>query len=103
MARTSGFCVVESAGSVFHIGTDGSGGVLFQFGSTSEQNPMSGLTLATYGNFYGVFENGGSNDFGVLYRITAEGVYTAVYNFHCPHSRRQTRSVARLPLHAQFC
>jgi uncharacterized repeat protein (TIGR03803 family) len=36
-------------------------------------NPAPGLTLGTDGNLYGVTRNGGTNDFGTVFRINVQG------------------------------
>jgi len=41
----------------------------------------AGLVQGTDGNFYGVTDGGGTNGFGILYKISAAGVYKVLYNF----------------------
>jgi uncharacterized repeat protein (TIGR03803 family) len=43
--------------------------------------PNGGLLLATDGNFYGVTNQGGSYNYGTVFKITAAGKLTTVYNF----------------------
>jgi uncharacterized repeat protein (TIGR03803 family) len=43
----------------------------------------AGLIQASDGNFYGVAAGGGTNDCGVIFRITAIGSYSILYNLDC--------------------
>jgi len=44
-------------------------------------NPVGGVVLAADGNFYGVTTNGGTEDDGVLYKVTPSGAVSTVYSF----------------------
>jgi uncharacterized repeat protein (TIGR03803 family) len=48
-------------------------------------DPVAGLVAATDGNFYGVTFTGGSNGFGVLFKVTSTDKYTLLYNFDRTH------------------
>jgi uncharacterized repeat protein (TIGR03803 family) len=68
-------------GTVFRFSpATGTVSVLHSFGGTDGDEPGSGLTLATDGNFYGTTVYGGS-DYGVLYRISSAGTYTVLHEF----------------------
>ena len=43
--------------------------------------PLSGLVAAPDGNFYGTSLYGGSNDLGVVFRLSLSGVYQVIYSF----------------------
>lgn len=43
--------------------------------------PVSGLTLGTDGNFYGVTYQGGANDAGTIFQITPAGTLTTLHHF----------------------
>jgi uncharacterized repeat protein (TIGR03803 family) len=68
-------------GTVFAISAAGSGGQLFALDGTNGSQPFGGVTLATDGNLYGAAEFGGSNGDGVLFQITASGVYAVLHDF----------------------
>ena len=42
--------------------------------------PYAGLTLGTDGNFYGEALDGGSNNFGTLFKITPQGIFTPLHS-----------------------
>ena len=50
------------------VGTDGS-------------IPESGLVLGVDGNFYGTASQGGTGDFGIVYKITPAGTFTSLHSF----------------------
>jgi uncharacterized repeat protein (TIGR03803 family) len=55
--------------------------VLYSFDGVTGAFPSSGLTLGTDGNFYGTtFENGPSN-YGTVFKITSQGVFTLLHAF----------------------
>ena len=43
--------------------------------------PTSGLTPAKDGNFYGVTNDGGTENYGTFFKITPEGKLTTLYSF----------------------
>ena len=47
--------------------------------------PEAGLVQATDGNFYGVTTKGGEENVGVIFRVTAAGSYSILYNFDGTH------------------
>jgi len=58
--------------------------VLYNFnakpGSVDGNLVDAGLVQATDGWFYGVTDAGGTNGFGIVYKITSAGVYSVLYN-----------------------
>jgi uncharacterized repeat protein (TIGR03803 family) len=69
-------------GTVFQITPAGTLTVLHTFtGGSDGAYPKGGLTLGSDGNFYGATEDGGQTGWGVVYRITPSGVFTALHNF----------------------
>jgi uncharacterized repeat protein (TIGR03803 family) len=58
--------------------------VLYSFnakpGSVDGNLVDAGLFQATDGKFYGVTDAGGTNGFGIVYKITSGGVYSVLYN-----------------------
>jgi uncharacterized repeat protein (TIGR03803 family) len=74
-------------GTVFRITGSGKLTVLHSFPASSSDgtNPDVGLALATDGNFYGTAGAGGTNGYGITYRINSEGNYSVIYNFDNTH------------------
>lgn len=73
----------KSDGTVFKIGTGGSGGPIYNFtGGIGGRAPGGGPLLGTNGIFYGTTQLGGtSGSDGVLFSITTAGVYKVLQNF----------------------
>jgi uncharacterized repeat protein (TIGR03803 family) len=44
--------------------------------------PFAGLVRARNGNFYGTTENGGANNYGTVFSITASGTLTTLHSFN---------------------
>jgi len=68
----------HSAGTVFKMTPNGSGGwtktIIHSFGSgTDGVNPHSGLAIDNQGNLYGTTFNGGSLNFGAVFKMTPNG------------------------------
>ncbi|HEY6763842.1 MAG TPA: choice-of-anchor tandem repeat GloVer-containing protein [Candidatus Sulfotelmatobacter sp.] len=78
---TSGFGRTVTNGTVFSLSPIGKGGTIYTFNGTDGSHPQSSLTLATDGNYYGGATSGGTGNSGVLFRITASGIYSALYQF----------------------
>jgi uncharacterized repeat protein (TIGR03803 family) len=70
-------------GTVFKITSQGKFTVLHSFPTHSSDgtNPEAGLVLGTDGKFYGTTGSGGTDGYGVIYRIASKGEYSVVYNF----------------------
>jgi len=75
----------NGAGTVFKITPSGELTTLYSFCSLSAcadgEAPVTGLVLASDGNFYGTTTNGGVNLGGTVFRITASGTFTTIYDF----------------------
>ncbi len=70
-------------GSVFQISPSGALTVVFNFNDAtgSGYTTLSGLTLGTDGNFYGTTQAGGNLGGGTVFKITAGGILTKLYDF----------------------
>jgi len=79
----------DDAGVVFKLTPRGAITVLHSFGDPNYPNdgraPFAGLVPATDGNFYGITAQGGTLGYGVIFRITAAGVYSVLYNLDVAH------------------
>jgi uncharacterized repeat protein (TIGR03803 family) len=72
----------SGAGVVFKITPAGTLTVLHSMESTADGgNPVAGLVQASDGNFYGANVIGGSLGYGTLFKITASGTFSVLYNF----------------------
>jgi uncharacterized repeat protein (TIGR03803 family) len=73
-------------GTVFEITSAGTLTSLFSFDDTDGNNPIGGLVQGTDGNFYGTTNFGGNGvdcqtSCGTIFKITAGGTLTTLYNF----------------------
>jgi len=57
--------------------------VLADFDRTNGGEPVATLSQGTDGNFYGTTSEGGSSNFGTVFRMTPSGTLTSLYTF-CP-------------------
>lgn len=75
----------SSRGSIYKVTTAGVRTRIISFtgsaGAAPGGRPCGPLVLAGDGNFYGLTEDGGSSNVGVIFRLTAAGVYTALHHF----------------------
>lgn len=75
----------SSRGSIYKVTTAGVRTRLISFtgsaGAAPGGRPCGPLVLAGDGNFYGLTEDGGTTNVGVIFRLTAAGVYTALHHF----------------------
>jgi uncharacterized repeat protein (TIGR03803 family) len=78
---TTVFGGASGFGAVFKITARGTLTVLHSFDSTTEANPLSGLTLGTDGDFYGTTTHGGTFNMGTVFKVRTNGVLTVLYNF----------------------
>jgi uncharacterized repeat protein (TIGR03803 family) len=84
---------VSVGGIVFEITPSGEMTTLYNFCSqancTDGQFPV-GLIQATDGNFYGVALEGGTNNYGTVFKLSPSGALTTLYNF-CSESTTKTK------------
>ena len=71
-------------GTIFTVASNGLFTSLYQFSAADNSllgaNPAAGLLEASNGVFYGTTYNGGSNGFGTIFTITADGTLTSLYS-----------------------
>jgi uncharacterized repeat protein (TIGR03803 family) len=74
---------VNGCGVVFELSPDGSSEkVLYAFqGGRDGAHPVGDMAWDAAGNLIGVTYNGGTNDTGVVFRVTKTGHETILYNF----------------------
>jgi uncharacterized repeat protein (TIGR03803 family) len=74
------------SGTVFKMTAAGVTALVYMFNAcgngTTGCNPGAGLVQGTDGNFYGVAEKGGTNNQGVVFKVTPGGVYTVLHSFN---------------------
>jgi uncharacterized repeat protein (TIGR03803 family) len=75
----------HNEGTVFQINSRGALTTLYSFCSqtncTDGKSPGVGLVQATNGDFYGTAAKGGAHGAGTVFKITAKGTLTTVYDF----------------------
>ena len=73
-------------GAIFRITTGGGLVPLYSFtGGNDGADPYAGLVQTGDGNLYGTTEYGGTNDNGVVFRVTTNGILTPLYSFTGGH------------------
>ena len=72
-----------NAGTIFRMTPGGAVAILHSFarGAMDGGSPMGTLVQATDGNFYGTTFNGGTAEFGTVYRMTPAGAVTVLHSF----------------------
>jgi uncharacterized repeat protein (TIGR03803 family) len=69
-------------GTVFRLSTNGAFMSLYSFtGGNDGANPLGTLVQANDGYLYGTASEGGTNGDGTVFRVTTNGVFTALYSF----------------------
>jgi uncharacterized repeat protein (TIGR03803 family) len=72
----------NGSGTVFKISTNGVLATLYSFtGSTNGAYPQAALVQGSDASFYGTTKGGGTNGYGTVFRISANGVLTSLYSF----------------------
>lgn len=70
-------------GTIFKITLGGLFSTLYSFqGATDGFTRSARLTLGPDGNLYGTSRDGGANDFGAIFRISTNGVFTNLVSFN---------------------
>jgi len=73
-------------GTIFRVSTNSAPYSLVTpfavFAATNGSVPMAGLTLGPDGALYGTTKYGGKHNYGVVYRVTTNGVITALFSFN---------------------
>jgi uncharacterized repeat protein (TIGR03803 family) len=69
-------------GTVFRISPSGNETNLWSFGDANDgAYPQAGLVQGSDGNFYGTTQQGGTNGYGTVFRISPSGNETNLYSF----------------------
>jgi uncharacterized repeat protein (TIGR03803 family) len=72
----------NTCGTIFKITLAGALTTLHSFDNVTDgYHPSAALVQATDGNFYGTTPSGGINGGGAVFKITAAGAFTTLYNF----------------------
>jgi uncharacterized repeat protein (TIGR03803 family) len=78
----------ERGGTVYKVSPTGRLTTLYSFcaqpNCTDGNAPVTGLTQAADGNFYGTTEGGGVYGYGTAFRITPQGTLTTLHSFDGP-------------------
>jgi len=76
---------IDGLGTVFQMTPGGTLTTLYSFclqtNCPDGEAPYGGLVRASDGNFYGVAEYGGANQFGTVFKITPTGTFTTLHSF----------------------
>jgi uncharacterized repeat protein (TIGR03803 family) len=78
LGTNGSFYGVDVLGDIIRLSTRGKLKVLF---SNSNAIPTASLVLASNGAFYGTTVNGGTNNQGTVFKMTAAGKLTTLYSF----------------------
>jgi uncharacterized repeat protein (TIGR03803 family) len=82
-------------GTVFKITASGSLTTLFHFGRGNDgRRPAGDLVEATNDVFFGATFEGGQNNLGTIFRITASGDFTNLFHFTSPDGEHPTCKLA---------
>jgi uncharacterized repeat protein (TIGR03803 family) len=69
-------------GTVFKLTVQGNESVLWNFGNgTDGQSPVAALIMDTSGNLYGTTISGGAYEWGTVFKLTAQGNESVLWNF----------------------
>jgi uncharacterized repeat protein (TIGR03803 family) len=72
----------NNLGTVFRIKTNGLLTSLYSFADTYDgENPYAGLVQGSDGLLYGTTTQGGTNNFGTVFKISTNGALTTLYSF----------------------
>jgi len=74
-----------NSGTIFQISADGTETVLYSFCSQADCTdglyPTAGFMLAADGNFYGVTNVGGTDNWGLIFKFSRESGYAVLHRF----------------------
>jgi len=81
----------EGCGTVFKVDLDGNLTILHNFSGPDGANPISGLTVGSDGNLYGLAKYGGTQGThttfaggcGTIFKIDEAGNFTVLHQFNC--------------------
>jgi uncharacterized repeat protein (TIGR03803 family) len=77
-------CFVYGCGTLYKMTASGTLTTLVDFDGTNGANPVGGLVQGSDGNFYGVTGDGGANEGGTIFKLTAaSGTLSTLYTFSC--------------------
>lgn len=68
------------SGTVFRIKPDGTLTTLHNFNGADGAGPAAPMILAADGNFYGITQNGGTNNAGTIFKITPTGAFKTLHS-----------------------
>jgi len=87
----------NGVGTVFKVTPSGSATVLYNFcsqpGCTDGSSPNAGLIQGSDGNLYGTTLNGGTYNFGTVFKITPNGTLTVLHSFDAVNGGGPTASL----------
>lgn len=70
---------INGYGSIFRVSPTGAITMLRHFNfATDGASPFGSLTLGPDGNFYGLTQQGGTNSYGTIFKMTPAGVFTVL-------------------------
>jgi uncharacterized repeat protein (TIGR03803 family) len=77
-------CGTQGCGTIFKLTPDGRASGIHNFdGGRSAGHPRDRLLVDAQGNFYGTSFNGGTRNFGAVWKVSADGsTETVLYSFH---------------------
>ncbi len=71
----------DNAGEVFSITSSGGFAALSAFNGNNGHDSVAPLVQGSDGNFYGTAIQGGTNNLGVVFKVTPKGAITDIYSF----------------------
>lgn len=73
----------HNCGTVFQVAANGDETILWNFGGNPDGcNPLDTLWIDASGNFYGTTYSGGTDNAGMIFKLTQSGNETRLYNFN---------------------
>src|SRR5581483_9520809 len=77
---TAEFAGASQNGSIYRV-TGSTSTILYSFDGPHGQFPIGGVVEGSDGNLYGTTSSGGTENAGVIFKITPSGTYSVLYNF----------------------